>query len=168
MEDYGGRQRVVTGGGRGSSAKKRKLDSMPEDAGMSMEATGGRVLESVQEEPMPPTTKPSPEETTLMNAADTSVLQDSVLFMKRTTGKRKKRESIGQNSVRTRLPTSDTVSLVVLPPSVSTANQQQKKESTVLDNESNASAEQRLAPAQDERPAKTKKRSIDQSGNYRK
>ncbi|MCJ1245208.1 hypothetical protein MMC30_002409 [Trapelia coarctata] len=151
----------VSANGRGSSTRKRKLGTMLEDGRPSTEEVESEPPQTSQAEDPVPSDEPEPGGARTMATEDNDVLEDSILSTKKTSKKRKKRKSIGQNSrkrVRISLSTADATVSPTSPLISSSANHQQQDEPTASRSEPDVSTHQPAAQPQGESTVKAKRK----------
>jgi len=139
-----GKHEITTGGGA-RSTRKRKLATMFEDAGPTTEEVGSQLSQPSLAVDSALRTELSPGEASVIAAGDNSGLEDSILSTARSSKKRKKRKSIGQNfrkRARASLLVTNATDTFVSPLSVSSSKNQQEDEASGPQAEPNLSMKQ--------------------------
>jgi len=151
----------VSSDNRGSSTRKRKLATMLEDGGPTTEKVESELLQTSQAKDSPLPNVPSPGEVLTMAADSNDGLEHLILSTQRTSKKRKKRRSIGQNStkrVRTSLPTADATASSISHPNSLSANHQQQNGPPASGSEPDVSTQQSVAQHQGDSAVKAKRK----------
>ena len=161
VEGHGNGKNDVSTGGKGSSMRKRKLATMLEDGRPSAEEVEGELLQTSQAQDLVSSNEPSPGEVRTVAIEDNDGLEDSILSTERTSKKRKKRKSIGQNPrkrARTSLPLADPRASSISLPISSSAIRQQRDEPTAQESEPDVSTQQPVGQPHSEPVFKVKRK----------